>query len=89
MVQRLRRLDKRYDVLVFSADNTEDFFQTPCPSKLINVFLVRNLDNQHATPRVLTKDDLRHKVVLLACDNGQDFILIPMLHEIEVDHYRR
>lgn len=89
MVQRLRRCDKRYDVLVFSADDTEDFFQRPCPSKLVNVFFVRNLDNQRATPRILTKDDLCHKVVLMACDNGQDFILIPMLHEIEVDHYHR
>lgn len=85
MVQRLRRCDKRYDVLVFSADDTRDFFQTPCPSKLVNVFLIHNLDNQRATPRILTKGDLRHKVVLLPCDNAQHFILIPMLHETEVD----
>ena len=85
MIQRRRRRDNRYDVLVFSADQTEDFFQRPCPSRLVNVFLVRNLDNQRATPRVVTKDDLHHKVVLLPCDNGVDYLLIPMLHELEVD----
>ena len=89
MVQRRRRRDNRYDVLVFSADQTEDFFQIPCPSRLVNVFLVRNLDNQRATPRIVSKDDLHHKVVLLPCDNGVDYLMIPMLHDLEIDRHHR
>jgi len=89
MVQRRRRRDNRYDVLVFSADQTDDYFQIPCHSKLVHVFLVRNLDNQRARPRVLAKPELHHKVVMLPCDNGVDYILLPMLHELEVDRHRR
>lgn len=85
MVQRRRRRDNKYDVLVFREDETEDLFTSPCPSKLIHVFLVRNLDNKPATPRILSKDALSHKVVLLRCENKVDFILIPMLHGAEGD----
>ena len=84
MVQRKRRCDGRYDVLVFSTDGTQDLFNDPCPSKLVNIFLVRNLDNHRATPRIVSKTDLLHKVVLLACPNGKDYVLIPMLHENEI-----
>ena len=84
MVQR-RRHDDRYDVLVFSADATEDFFRKPLPSKMVNVFLVRNLNHQPATPKIVCKRDLHHKVVLLPCDNGVDHLLIPMLHDAGID----
>jgi hypothetical protein len=84
MVQR-RRHDKRYDVLVFSADATEDFFKRPLPSKMVNVFLVRNLNHKPATPKIVCKRELYHKVVLLPCDNAVDYLLIPMLHDAEVD----
>ena len=86
MVQRQRRRDKRYDVIVFSVDDTQDFFVRPCPSKLVNVFLARNLDNMQGRGRILSKAQLHHKVVLIPCDNGRDYLLIPMLHDAEVDH---
>jgi hypothetical protein len=84
MIQR-RRHDERYDVLVFSADATEDFFRRPLPSKMVNVFLVKNLNHKPATPKIVYKRELRHKVVLLPCDNGVDYLLIPTLHGAEVD----
>ena len=86
MVQRQRRRDKRYDVIVFSVDDTQDFFVRPCPSKLVNVFLARNLDNMQGRGRILSKAQLHHKVELIPCDNGRDYLLIPMLHDAEVDH---
>jgi hypothetical protein len=88
MVQRRRRTDNRYDVLVFSANQTEDFFSQPCSSKLVHVFLVRRLDDLPVRARVVSKADLRHKVVLLRCRNGVDYLLLPMLHELEVDRRR-
>ena len=82
MVQR-RRHDDRYDVLVLSADVTDDYFRRPLPSKMVNVFFVRNLNHQPVTPKIVSKPELHHKVVLLPCDNGVDYLLIPMLHDGE------
>lgn len=86
MVQRKRR-DNRYDVLVIAANATKDFFVRPLPSKLVNIFLVKNLNHQHVTPRIVKKSDLCHKVVVLPCDNGTDYLLIPMLHAPEADRH--
>ena len=78
MVQRKRGRDGRYDVLVFPAAITDNYFLLPCESKRLCIFLVRNLDNIQARPRILSKDDLNHKVVLLPLENGRDYLLLPI-----------
>ena len=85
-VQRRRRHDRRYDVRVISTNAASHLFMVPCPSKHIGVYLVRNLNNLHATHRILGRPVLKHKVVMMALENGQDYILIPMLHEGEIYH---
>jgi hypothetical protein len=86
MVQRKRR-DDRLDVLVLPMDQTENFFETPCPSKVLHLCLVRDLDNQPVRREIVRTQQLTRKVVIIPALNQRDFILIPMLHEIEVTDY--
>lgn len=84
MIQRRRRQDGRYDVLLFAARITHNFFVEPCESKMLGIYLVKNMDHVEARPRIVVKDDLSHKVVLMGLENGRDYVLIPMLHDAEI-----
>ena len=84
MIQRKRRRDGRYDVLLFSSSIARDYFQEPLASTTVGIYLVKNLDNVQTTPSIMSKDELTHKVVVLPLDNGRDYVLIPMLHDAEI-----
>lgn len=63
MIQRQRRRDGMYDVVLeFPASVTRDYFDEPYESKRLGIYLVKNLDHVWATPRVMAKHDLMHKV---------------------------
>jgi hypothetical protein len=87
MIQRKRRRDGNYDALLLPLDQTNDLFQSPCPSKLLNICLVKNLDNQPVRRKIVSCENLTRKVVIIPALNEIDFIFIPMLHEIEVSQY--
>jgi len=85
MVKRHRRRDNKYDGYLLHIDSVEDFFQQPCPSRYLNIALVRNWRNQHLTLTMISREKLNRKVVIIPI-NDTDYLFIPMLHEIEVDH---
>ena len=84
MIQRKRRRDGKYDVLLFSSSIARDYFEEPLPSTRVGIYLVTNLDNVQTTPSIMSKDELTHKVVVLPLDNGRDYVLILMLHDAEI-----
>ena len=83
MIQRRRRRDGRFDVLVFSAAIAQDYFRRPCESTRVGIYLVKNLDTIHTRAMVKSRAELTHKVVVMPLENGRDYVLIPMLHDAE------
>ena len=88
MIQRKSSKDNYYHALLLQLDQTENLFNSPCPSKLLNICLVKNLDNQPTEHKLINSKAFTRKVVIIPMLNNIDFVFIPMLHEIEVSVYR-
>ena len=62
--------------------HTENLFESPCASKLLNIARVRQIDRLHGLKRkLILTTELRRKVVCLPMNEG--YALFPMLHDIE------
>ena len=64
---------------VIHEHHTENLFESPCESKLLNIARVRDLSR--ARRQLITRNELYRKVVALPARQG--YILFPMLHEVE------
>ncbi len=63
-------------------DNTANFFETPCHSKLINiVFISDTAFRRRSRRQVLKLCDIDRKAVCLAYNDG--YVILPLLHGVE------
>ena len=71
---------ENYTCDVFKKHQMHDVFSSPCSSRSLNIFLLRNNLKPHSQ-RVVTKNTFKRKMVCLLNEEGK--CLFPMLHEIE------
>ncbi|XP_071139291.1 uncharacterized protein [Mytilus edulis] len=77
---REKRENKTYLCDVISQNSLENFFENPCNSKILNIFVLKN--NQRQFRRILVdNDDIQKKVVCLPYERHT--LLLPMLHGME------
>ncbi|XP_060577087.1 uncharacterized protein LOC132734366 isoform X2 [Ruditapes philippinarum] len=76
---REKRDNGRFVCDLLRQRDCENFFTTPCESKLINVVFVKK--RTRMTRRLVEKEELGRKAVCLPFDDG--YVLVPMLHGVE------
>lgn len=68
---------------VFKQINMENFFDSPCESKTLNIAYLKN--SSTASRKLLRRAELQRKVLHLPYQGG--FLLFPLLHEVEKHGY--
>ena len=78
---RSLRSDNGYHCDVYKFKYLENVYESPIPSKHLNIFMLPKRNRRKFKKKIITEHDLLRKCVCLPVSNG--FSIFPLLHEIE------